>query len=427
MDAVPQDSDKQVTKTSFWTRFKSPKVTISTVLVLIIVLGLVIAVSLFKQSSKTNKNLPNVTTGCPKDLSGVFAKSFIDPVKILTIRPLGFTDGMEHMLPVDHTNFVLNAAADEKVPVYAPTQISITQIAKHTDYRVNGTPFTKESNYMFEFTICQSALTGWSEFIHQLSPDLQTIWDQVKKTHDEGPLNQGARAINDTATVSITVRAGQLIGYTGVDPSFAFSIYDTRSKPSGVDVSYYGDHPRIVNAICFTDLYTGDLKKTLTDKYGYYNSSEDASTRFTPRSIEPKCGQVIQNLNGTVQGDWFAKHPARDENLEAEGKTVSFIHNNYDPLITEISIGGNIVPKPQTFSFKPETAGGVNREFSATKTNETYCFKDDPVIPAFIFAPTNHDSRVLARLLDEHHLKIEVQTGDCSGAYDFVNAFTYER
>ena len=366
------------------------------------------------------------TPGCPKDLSGVFTNSFVDPGKILALRPLGYTTGMDHILPVDHAGFTFKAPLDEKIPVYAPTQITINQISTHTDYRVDGTPFTNQSNYMFEFTICRE-LTGWSEFIHQLSPDIQSVWDQAKKTHDEGPLNQGAKAVNDSAKVNITVKVGQLLGYTNTNPSLALSIYDTRSKPNNVDVSYYGDNQRIVNAICFTDLYAGDLKNTLNERYGYYEDRQYQTPGFTPRTVEPRCGQVIQNITGTIQGDWFANRPKQDENLESEGKTISFIHNNYDPNLAEISIGGNIVPKPQTFAFKPSHAGSVGREFSETKVGETYCYKNDPARPGFIFAPTSNESRVLVKLLDEHQLKIEVQTGDCSGVHNFVQAFTYER
>src|SRR5258708_3191334 len=330
---------------------------------------------------------------CPKDLSGIFTNSFVDPDKILAARPLGFTDGMGHILPVDHTEFTFKAAVDEKIPVYAPTQITINQISTHIDYRANGTRSTNQSNYMYEFTICRE-LTGWSEFIHQLSPDIQNVWDQAKKTLSEGPLNQGATAVNDSARVNITVKAGQLLGYTNTEPSLALSIYDTRSKPKDVNASYYGDNQRITNAICFTDLYAGDLKNTLNAKYGYYENRQYQAPGFTPRVGEPKCGQVIQNIAGTIQGDWFANHPKQDENIESEGKTISFIQNNYDPSFAEISIGGNIVPSPQTFAFIPSSTGSVGREFSKTRAGETYCYKNDPARPGFIFAPTNNDSRV---------------------------------
>ena len=402
--------------------------TIFVILVLVLI-GIGIIIFLSHETLRSYKSfLPSFdqTPGCPEKLSGVFTNSFVDPDKILALRPLGYTTGMDHILPVDHTGFTFKASVDEKIPVYAPTQITINQISTHTDYRANGTPFTNQSNYMYEFTICRE-LTGWMEFIHQFSPDIQRVWDQAQKTHNEGPLNQGAKAVNDSARVNIIVKAGQLLGYTNTQPSLALSIYDTRPKPNNVDASYYGNNQRIVNAICFTDLYSEDLKNTLTSKYGYFEDRQGLTPGFTPRTIEPKCGQVIQNIAGTVQGDWFANRPKKDENLESEGKTISFIHNNFDPSFTEISIGGNIVSKPQTFAFKPSHAGSVDREFSETKTGETYCYKNDPARPEFIFAPTNNDSRVIVKLLDEHHLKIEIQTGGCENIPEFMKAVIYER
>lgn len=397
------------------------------IIVILAVVGLV-GYRVYKASSPKTASSVTSKTGCPKDLSGVFTKSFIDPDKILALRPLGYTDGTEHILPVDHTGFTLKvASSDEKVPVYAPTQITITQISKHTDYAADGKPFTNAANYMFDFTICQNVITGWSEFVQDLSPKLQNSWDQAKKTHDEGSLNQGAKAVNDTAKVNFTANAGDLIGYTHAQPSLALSIFDHRSNPKDVDLNYYSDKDRRSSAICFTDLYNGDLKKILIDKYGYYEDRQGLTPGFTPRTIEPKCGQLIQNLAGTLQGDWFANRPKQGENLESVGKTISFIQNNYDPSIGEISIGGNIVPKAQTFSFKPTHDGTTNREFSETKTGEVYCYKNNPTLGAFIFAPSNNDNRVLVELIDGHHLKIEVQPGSCGKNNIFNNAITYER
>jgi hypothetical protein len=382
----------------------------------------------YQLASKTSLSKSGVqASGCPKDLSGVFTKSFIDPEKILAIRPLGFTTGRDHILPVDHIGFTFKVnSANEKVPVYAPSQITITQISKHTDYTADGKPFTNASNYMFDFTICPE-VTGWSEFVQDLSPQLQNIWDQAKKQHDEGPLNQGARAVNDSTRISYTAKSGELIGYTSAQPSLALSIFDRRYKRTDLDFSYYIDSDRRAFAVCPTDLYSGELKKILTDKYGYYEDRQGLTPGFTPRTIEPRCGQIIQDLAGTLQGDWFANRPKQGENLESEGKTISFIHNNYDPTIGMISIGGNITPNPQTFSFKPAHKITVNREFSETRTGEVYCYKNDSTLGAFIFAPSNNDNRVLVELLDVHHLKIEVQSGDCGGNPEFVNPFNYER
>lgn len=397
------------------------------IIVIVAVVGFV-GYRVFKASGTKTASPFSSKTGCPKILSGVFTKSFIDPDKILALRPLGFTTGRDHILPISHTGFTFKVdSPEEKVPVYTPTKISITQIAKHTDYSAEGKPFTSVANYMFYFTICESVITGWLEFVHELPPELQTIWDQATKTHDESPLNQGAKAVNDTAKISFTANAGELIGYTSAQPSLALSIFDQRSEPKDVDFSYYSDRDRRTHAICFTDLYSGDLKKTLNNKYGYYEDRRGLTPGFTPRTIEPRCGQVIQNLAGTVQGDWFANRPKKDENLESEGKTISFIHNNYDPAIAVISIGGNITPNPETASFKPMHNGVTNREFSETKAGEVYCYKNDSTLGGFIFAPSNNNDRILVQLLDDYHLKIEAQSGNCGGNNIFSNATIYER
>lgn len=96
------------------------------IILALVIIGIVSAIFLFHGTWKSNKSfLPSFdqATECPKDLSGVFTKSIIDPEKILALRPLGYTTGMDHILPVDHTGFTLKVnSPDEKVPVYAPTQ-----------------------------------------------------------------------------------------------------------------------------------------------------------------------------------------------------------------------------------------------------------------------------------------------------------------
>jgi len=401
-------------------------------IVLLLIIVIVAAVGLagyrvFKASGPKTASSVTSKTGCPKDLSGVFTKSIVDPEKILALRPLGYTDGTEHILPVDHTGFSFpNDSKLDSVPVYAPAKITITSISSHIDYAAGGKPFTNAPNFMYDFSVCPG-LTGWLEFIHVLPPNIKTIWDSGEKQHNEGQLNSGAKAVNEYLKTNLTINAGDIIGYTSAQPSIALSIFDKRSKRTDVDFSYYNDSDRRAYAICFTDLYATDLKNTLDAKYGYYEDRQGLTPGFTPRVVEPKCGQTIQNISGSIQGDWFANRPKKDENLESEGKTISFIHNNYDPSFAQISIGGNIVPSPQTFAFKPSPAGSVGREFSKTQAGETYCYKNDPARPGFIFAPTNNDSRVLVKLLDEHHLKIEVQTGDCGNSPEFMKAIIYER
>src|SRR5438552_3782004 len=75
------------------------------VILALVLISIGIAIFLSRRMSKSNKSfIPSFdqTADCPKDLSGVFTNSFVDPDKILAIRPLGYTTGRDHILPVDH-------------------------------------------------------------------------------------------------------------------------------------------------------------------------------------------------------------------------------------------------------------------------------------------------------------------------------------
>ncbi len=179
------------------------------------------------------------------------------------------------------------------------------------------------------------------------------------------------------------------------------------------------------------DLYSGDLKNTLYSKFGTYafvkyedkKLEEKKETYFLPRTIEPICGSPHQNVYGTAQGDWFSSDTGGNDNPEFSGDGLSLIHDNIDPRIGKMVIGGNFA-EVGIITFNPRHIGSINREFSEVEpSNTVYCYQQEEGIDFNRY----FDGIVVLQLIDEHNLKIERQSGDCKEAMSFVSPFNYER
>lgn len=380
-------------------------------------------------SKRTSSNLPK----CPSNLSGVFTNQLVDTNQIAALTPLGNVNGSDHILPVDHVYFRSFPTEQNKhLGVNAPADMTITALTMHKVIDHQGNTVAHEHDYAIDAEVC-SGLKVWILAINELSPTLQTTFDNGKKHHEEGDINKDEIAVNDTLNLTYKIKAGELMGYTGQKgngSSIEISIINKNQKPNPiVDWNYYSDADRRGGIMCFADLYTGDLKNAIYQKFGDYPVMNDERIEeykskglptqavFTPRTVEPRCGEVIQNIVGTIQGDWFYGKPkSKRENLEGEGKALTFIHKNIDPKIGIISIAGTITQKPELMEYAPTHSGTINREPSEVKADgKIYCYG------------LRTNDKVILQLLGDHQLKIEHQSGTCSTNEKFNKPYTYER
>jgi len=387
------------------------------------------------QGGDTTKKNSGEYPACPEELSGLLTVSMIDVNQIAAIEPLGAVNGQDHMLPVDHVYYNSNINADPIstiLPVYAPADITITKIAKHQNFEADGTP-QSGPEFMIDFVVCDG-ITLWVEGIHTLSPALEEIYNKSEKSYNEGPLNQGAKATNYDIQLAYAAKAGEIIAWTGgvnERDSIAVTAFNENIKQlEGVNYNYYPE--RLRTAFCYIDLYSGDLKKSIENKFGDYNmqskngvnGAEGYTATFTPRTQEPKCGEIIQTIPGTIQGDWFYGSPSikdNGENLESEGKTLSFLHKNTNPSYAIISIGGNFM-KTGAMEFVPNHSGFINREPSeVTADGNVYCYNPQEGLWSIM------EGKILVQLTDSNHLKVEHQDGSCTGSETFTSPFTYQR
>lgn len=203
---------------------------------------------------------------------------------------------------------------------------------------------------------------------------------------------------------------GALLAADGA-PNFDFGALDRRYGPLAFAAPerYPGDAAYVA---CPLDLFEASVKAALYERLG--NGS-------TQRTIEPRCGTIMQDLPGTLQGNWFTE-PGEWGPLEAAGKVMVLIHGNFDPTIGVASVGA-VVGTQGRIDFTPRHSGSFNREFSEVTPGATiYCYAGDIA----------HDDRslpgkLLVQLVDATTLLVEYQSGDCGDSETFSNPVTFIR
>lgn len=371
---------------------------------------------------------------CPENLSGILTYPLMEPKYISALTPLGNINPPGHTSPVDHVYFETDY--EGQIPLYAPSDAWITNI---TTVSVDvGDGSYKETGYVIQYTICSGLVLDFASYTDIIQPLKDELAKQkpdckygIKKDgHDNA--GEGQCYYQD---LKYRVKSGEKIGWVQRVKrpeggyNFPFEIWAAnynQDVPIQTDWSFYDDD-RYAHIICPFDLYSGELKKQFESKFGF---SDPKVGKFTPRTVEPVCGQVDQDITGTIQGMWFSQKPNlkdKSGNVYSSGQGIAFLHNNIDPTQGEVSIGGefddNLIG---VIGFTPSHSGTVNREPSEVKKDgHIYCYSQDN--QGGLPVGWNITGKVLVQLVDDHHIKAEHQQGFCGDNESFQQSFTFER
>lgn len=399
-----------------------------------------------KGSGITKNSILGKYPACPSSLSGVLTSPLMDPKYIGSMIPLGNVAPPGHTSPADHIYFNVNT--DDQIPLLAPADGWITHVM------ANSVKATASSDYVFDsyvvtYTICDGLVldfAGYTDVTKTIQDALPSQNDAsctagiTKVGHDDAGEKQC-----DFQDLNIKVTSGELIGHTHREKNanggynIPFEIwtadYNIPAK-SSVDWTYYADD-RYAHNYCTFDLYSGDLKAQFDAKFGSYEAitTKDSSGKtvtgtpvFKARTVAPLCGTVNQDIVGTLQGMWFSQKPnVDDKNVEATGQGISFIHNNIDPTQGEISIGGELTNNiAGILQFTPTHSGTTNREPSEVKADgNIYCYPGH--IQTLDAQNNSFDGKILVQVIDDHHIKVENQTGTCNASEAFVSPESFLR
>ncbi len=400
-----------------------------------------------KGSGLTVNSILGKYPSCPSSLSGILTSPLMDPKYIGSMIPLGNVSPPGHTSPVDHIYFNVNT--DDQIPLLAPADGWITHVM------ANSVKATATSDYVFDsyvvtYTICDGLVLDFAGYTDLTKTIQDALPSQNDATCTAGITKVGhdsaAEKQCDFKDLNIKVTSGELVGHTHrtANPNGGYTIpfeiwtadYNIPAR-SDVNWTYYADD-RYAHNYCTFDLYSGDLKSQFDAKFGSYESasSKDSSGKtvitgtpvFKARSVQPVCGTVNQDIVGTLQGMWFSQKPnINDKNVEASGQGISFIHYNIDPTIGEIVVGGELSNNiAGTLQFTPTHSGTINREPSEVKADGLiYCYPGN--IQTQDAQNNSFNGKILVQVIDDHHIKVENQTGTCSASEALSNPYNFAR
>ena len=135
--------------------------------------------------------------------------------------------------------------------------------------------------------------------------------------------------------VSISIKAGQIVGYIGVHPGFDVGLSDTKKEHWFANPDRYDVHYR--SFIPFTDYLLPKLREEVW--------------RINPRVVEPRGGKINYDVEGALAGNWFLEGTTNDENFWSRQLIIAY-HELYADKIT-ISETSPLADGPNDPSERP--------------------------------------------------------------------------
>lgn len=324
-----------------------------------------------------------------------------------------------HTFPTDHIYMYIRlsdatdpGSAPASVNVYSPGNLYLVQVSAgenitdgYTDYSLFFMPCRDFQGY---FGHIQTLSDTMSQKIGSLSGSDVSCAD---------PYTVGGKTFRQcTKDVAIEIEGGELIGTAGREGQNAldFGAYDSRVTPLAfANPDRWGTSATgfdKLQMVCPLNYFSSATKSELEAKLGSYNGS-------TQRSIEPICGEIMQDISGTAQGIWFISGTQNDFSEDAQ---LALVHDNVDPTHPVFSTGNSITNLSYgVYVFTPQSSGFTNRDFGdITNDGNIYCFE------------LSSSKTVILQMISTTTLTIEkISDTDCSGGtWSFsANASQFER
>lgn len=323
-----------------------------------------------------------------------------DTADITALVPLGNLNPPAHTFPTDHM-YIYCFTSKPALPIHAPGNIRIFRIGR-THY--NAGQFNDHYDYNISLGSENSCLV-WGH-ISELSQKLLDAVSNFSKATCEVPYTTGGGTFEQCyQAVSIPLQPGEIIGMAKSNNGLAGMDFGAVVNGTGVNPLEY---------------FNPVIRTMLESKLGRFDG-------MVKRTLQPICGEINQDIAGTVQGNWIKKGFPKTP----EDNNMALVKDNIDPEKQAISIGNSLPGLPsKVYYFVPQKTGFVNRDFSGVKADgNIYCYTLG--LPNFPF-PGNStlvNTSVLLQLQGGTTLIAEKRNCDCTcGPYQFsANQVTYTK
>ncbi|MBT6326158.1 MAG: hypothetical protein HOJ35_09320 [Bdellovibrionales bacterium] len=344
------------------------------------------------------------------DTNIFFSHSPVSIGDFMGIVPLGNLNPSGHTFPTSHLYFYIvnsdNEGPSDNVNFFASGDGVITSIrASHhitagfTDYNIDLQPC---SDFILQYGHVQTLSEKLQAKIDELGEDASSCQDPYETGGEE---YQNCSYSN----LKIEVTAGENLGTTGgVQNQYALDIgavdyREIQNEFASEDMIDGGSD--LFYKVCAIDYFEPGIKAEMEVFFGDYSGS-------TQRTIEPLCGDVVQEQAGTALGRWFKP----GEDYYPEDNHLALVYDNVNPALGAVS-AGDLFPTLYAHTFTIKNSGLVNRDFSnISPGNNVYCFDIS-------------NGRFLLKMEAEKQIKVEYQDlTNCSSEYSFtVASLTFVR
>lgn len=317
-----------------------------------------------------------------------FTEFPVDLSKVYEINPLGNLAPPGHTIPTEHSYLHLSAggSSQELFELHSPADVYVTSISGGSG--LTSDPF----DYTIYFSLCKDVI-GYYNHVKQLSQKLQEI-----KQAGYCRKNQGS----DYEYCEIYLQkviTGEVMGKVGgLQGNFDYGLLDFRKPHAFANPARYGARTPYIN--CPYDYYTEEKRQKFFS--------------LIKRNDEGQCGTVAQDVQGTLQGNWFFGD-ARTDSPGGWDASLSFALDDANPSLQVVSAGGKFT-SPGVWLFTPTSAGSTNRNFSQTMSGNTYCYN-----------AAERQDKIIVKLVNETSLLIEKQDGACTETNTLQNPVAYNR
>jgi len=259
------------------------------------------------------------------------------------------------------------------------------------------------------------------QFLHvsTLIPELEKLFEAgLTGRCDEYGDSQSQYRLCQSA-VQLDVPVGTVLGTTGGKVSAALDLeaYDLDGPSLGyANPARFGSEFDLrLKVTCPFDGFTAEVRDRQLARMGDYGQQS--------RTAEPRCGEVMQDIPGTSQGNWYTGETGAHANWSQE---LALVHDNVDPDLAAISIGGTVTGAG-VWLFRPESSGLINRDFpDVSADGRTYCYQGAMTDQGGQI-PTPFPGRLLISLTSDTEMLVEQQDGACADGAAFVDPVTYRR
>jgi hypothetical protein len=344
------------------------------------------------------------------------------------IQPMGLMIG-GHVTPIDHGYFYIKGAManpPQQAAVYAPIDGTISSVTRTVR---NGDPAAKSD---------QTAVATYDDYAVTIEATCTFRVRFSNMVRMAGTLGDdvGQLGANQTKTPDHAVKAGDLIGYTGLPTA------------NGIDVWVENDETTLTGFVNPAQYTAAEAWKThMVDLFDYTKEPlKSQLLALDERDATPRWGKIDYDVAGKLVGNWFRVGSGGYAGLQRSGEGywdghVAVVYDGNDPAQIEVSFG-NFQGRAEQFAVvgnSPDPAnvdqasGVIKYELSRIErySPDTGQPWDGRSYLPHVRTRAGRDvqATVLFQLVDNHRLMMEIFPGKRAAEVNGFDstALTYER